>query len=248
MAHFSGLVATDQVASPFEYCDIVTTTTHKSLRGPRGAMIFSRKNVTVKGNTQLLDDAVNFAVFPSLQGGPHNNVIAALALQLKEVDSPVFKEYSHQVIRNAKVLADTLISKGYKLVTNGTDNHLILWDLRPHNITGSKMEALCEAVSITLNKNAVFGDTSALTPGGVRVGTPALTTRGFLENDFIKVGQLLDKACTLAQKIQRESGSKKLVTFKQQMQGHPEVQALKVEVESFASGFFFPGIDTSSYR
>jgi len=211
-------------------------------------MIFSKKNIMVKGETQQLDDAINFAVFPSLQGGPHNNVIAALALQLKEVDSLPFKEYSKQVVTNARVLADTLISKGYKLVTNGTDNHLILWDLRPNNITGSKMEALCEAVSITLNKNAVFGDTSALTPGGVRVGTPALTTRGFLEKDFIKVGHFLDKACTLAQKIQRESGSKKLVAFKQQMQEHPEVQALKLEVEEFASGFFFPGIDSSSYR
>lgn len=151
MAHISGLIASGVLNDPFEYCDVVTTTTHKTLRGPRGGMIFFKKEFKQR---------VDFSVFPSLQGGPHNNVIAALATQLKEVNTEEFKEYSRQVVKNSQQLGKYLKDKGHKLVSNGTDNHLILIDVRPHGLTGSKVEKFCDAVNITLNKNSVYGDKS----------------------------------------------------------------------------------------
>jgi len=243
MAHFSGLVASGLVGSPFSWCDLVTTTTHKSLRGPRGAMIFYNHQ-----KHPHFHKSINSAVFPALQGGPHNNAIAALAVQLKQVDSQEFKDYSKQVIANAQSLANALMGMGHKLITNGTDNHLVLWDLRPHQITGSKMESLCEAVSITLNKNTVLGDTSAIKPGGVRIGTPALTSRGFSEDDFVTVAKLLDKALKLAIQVQSEAGSLKLSDFKDKLKNNPQVDLLRDEVENFAKDFFFPGIDATAYR
>ncbi|CAN1334283.1 Serine hydroxymethyltransferase 4 [Linum perenne] len=162
MAHISGLVAAQEAANPFEYCDIVTTTTHKSLRGPRAGMIFYRKG--------HFEDRVNFSVFPSLQGGPHNHQIGALAVALKQAMSPAFKAYAKQVKANAVAVGKYLMSKDYTIVTGGTENHLVLWDLRPLGLTGNKVEKVCDLCNITLNKNAVFGDSSALSPGGVRVG------------------------------------------------------------------------------
>merc|ERR1712060_303060 len=169
IAHISGLVATGEAASPFEYCDIVTTTTHKSLRGPRAGMIFFRrgpKSEDPGAACYEYEEAINFAVFPALQGGPHNHQIAGLATQLKEVATPEFKQYAQQVKANAKALADYMISKDFKLATGGTENHLLLWDLRPLGLTGNKMEKVLERVHITLNKNAVHGDVSAMAPGG----------------------------------------------------------------------------------
>lgn len=165
MAHISGLVATGEAKSPFDVCDIVTTTTHKSLRGPRSGIIFYRKD------DRGFERKINMAVFPGLQGGPHEHQIAAVATQLLEVQKPEFKEYIRQVKANCSHLADTLMSRGYTVCSGGTDNHLLLWDLRPQKVTGSKMETLCDHVGITLNKNAVLGDRSALSPGGVRIGT-----------------------------------------------------------------------------
>jgi glycine hydroxymethyltransferase len=153
IAHISGLIATKEHNNPFEYCDLVTTTTHKSLRGPRAGMIFFNKK-----RDPSLEEKVNFAVFPMIQGGPHNHQIAGIATQLKEVASSEFKEYSKQIKRNAKALADSLMGKGYKLVSNGTDNHLMLWDVRPLQLTGSKIEKVCDMVHITLNKNTIVGD------------------------------------------------------------------------------------------
>merc|ERR1712119_145367 len=121
------------------------------------------------------------------QGGPHNHQIGGLACQLLEVNTPDFVEYSKKVVENSRTLAKTLMEKGHKLASDGTDNHLVLWDLRPHGLTGSKVEKVCEAVSISLNRNSVHGDTSALTPGGVRIGTPAMTTRGCTVEDFKKI-------------------------------------------------------------
>ena len=161
MAHISGLVATGEVANPFEYCDIVTTTTHKSLRGPRAGMIFFRRD------ERDFEKKINDAVFPGLQGGPHDHQIAAIATQLKEVATPAFKEYCVQIKKNAKALAQALMAKGYKLCTDGTDNHLVLWDVRPLGLTGSKVEKVCDLVNISLNKNTVHGDRSAQSPGGV---------------------------------------------------------------------------------
>ncbi len=168
-------------------------------------------------------------------GGPHNHQIAAVAVQLREVATPEFVEYSKQIVANAKALAAGLLRHGYKLVTNGTDNHLILWDLRPLKLTGSKVETLCDACSITLNKNSVFGDKSALSPGGVRVGTPALTSRGFKEKDFEAVAEFLHRVVQLALKIQSGCGSEQLKDFKAAVPSHAEVSELKHDVEEFAT-------------
>lgn len=137
IAHISGLIAGKAAISPFKYADVVTTTTHKTLRGPRAGLIFCKK---------ALEDQINFAVFPSNQGGPHNNTIAGVAVALKQAASPEFRDYAKQIILNAQTLAKTLRSKNYKIVTGSTDNHLLLWDLRPLGLTGSKMEKICDAV------------------------------------------------------------------------------------------------------
>jgi len=237
IAHISGLVATKQHPSPFEHCDVVTTTTHKSLRGPRAGMIFFKYSDKVPD----IKERIDMAVFPALQGGPHNHQIGALAVQLAEVNTPAFVEYSKQVVANAKALADELQSKGHKLASDGTDNHLILWDLRPHGLTGSKLEKVCEAASISLNRNAVHGDASALSPGGVRVGAPAMTTRGCTTEDFKQIGIFLDRCCSIALAVQKEKG-KKLVDFEAGLVGNQDVAKLKSDVEAWASKFGFPGI------
>merc|ERR1712224_356777 len=180
------------------------------------------------------------AVFPALQGGPHNHQIGALATQLKEVKSDAFVQYSKDVIANSQALAATLMEKGHKLASDGTDNHLILWDLRPHGLTGSKVEKVCEAASMSLNRNAVHGDASALSPGGVRIGSPAMTTRGCNEDDFRTIGSFLDRACQIALAIQQEKG-KKLVEFEKGLTGNSDLDALKADVEDWASKFEFPG-------
>jgi len=237
IAHISGLVATKQHPSPFEHCDIVTTTTHKSLRGPRAGMIFYKYTDKIPDIRERID----MAVFPALQGGPHNHQIGALAAQLLEVNTPDFVEYSKKVVEHAKVLAETLQSKGHKLASDGTDNHLILWDVRPHGLTGGKVEKVCECASISLNRNAVHGDVSALSPGGVRIGTPAMTTRGCTVEDFKKVGGFLDRCCQIALKVQAEKG-KKLKDFEVGLKDNADVVALKKEVEEWAIGFGYPGI------
>lgn len=244
MAHYSGLVAAGCVRSPFDYCHVVTTTTHKSMRGPRAGMIFFRRDKELN-----LEDRINFAVFPSLQGGPHNNVIAAIAVQLREVASPEFEKYARQIIKNCQRLAERLIAMGHKLATNGTETHLILWDLRPHEITGNKMELLCDAVAITLNKNAINGDANAFAPGGIRIGTPALTSRGFVEDDFSKVAEFLDRALKIALAIQREVG-KPLANFKAALDkgDNPDVAQLKKEVQAFAKSFPMPAIDVANLK
>merc|ERR1719201_1660795 len=223
--------------SPFQYCDVVTTTTHKSLRGPRSGMIFYKYSDKISD----IKERINMAVFPALQGGPHNHQIGALAAQLLEVDTPEFKEYSKQVCENAKTLADTLMAKGHKLASDGTENHLVLWDLRPHGLTGGKVEKVCEAASISLNRNAVHGDASALSPGGVRIGSPAMTTRGCGAEEFKKIGEFLDRCCQIALKVQKEKG-KKLNDFVDGLNENPDVVALRKDVESFALGYGYPGI------
>ena len=146
MAHISGLVAAGQANSPFLHCHVVTSTTHKSLRGPRSGIIFCRKE---------LEDAINSAVFPSLQGGPHNHQIAALAVALQEAATPEFKQYIQQVKANAAALAEALQSLGYDIVTGGTDNHLVLWDARRTGVSGAKLEKILERCEISVNKNTV---------------------------------------------------------------------------------------------
>ena len=170
MAHIAGLVAGGAHMSPVPYADIVTTTTHKTLRGPRGGLILAREEFAKK---------LNSGVFPGTQGGPLEHVIAAKAVCLKEAMSDDFKTYAHNIVSNAKVLADALLAEGFDLVTGGTDNHLMLADLRPMNITGKELQARCDLNHITLNKNAIPGDPQKPTiTSGVRIGTAAVTTRG----------------------------------------------------------------------
>jgi len=241
MAHISGLVATGEADSPFRYCDVVTTTTHKSLRGPRAGLIFYRKD---ERNFEL---KINNAVFPALQGGPHEHQIAAVATQLKEVQSYQFKLYAKQVKKNAMALAKKLTSMGYCIATGGTDNHLILWDLKPQNITGSKYEKVCDAVCITLNKNCVPGDKSAVTPGGVRIGTPALTTRKMMEKDFEQIALFLHNALTVALDIQKQSGPK-LKDFVKCMIGNEQIKLLRQSVNTFVTQFPMPGFNPSEMK
>merc|ERR1711896_24188 len=204
IAHISGLVATKLHPAPFEHCDVVTTTTHKSLRGPRAGMIFFRYSEKFPD----IKERIDMAVFPGLQGGPHNHQIGALAAQLLEVKTPEFVEYSKNVVANTKTLADALIAKGHKLASDGSDNHLILWDLRPHGLTGGKVEKVCDAASISLNRNCVHGDASALSPGGVRIGTPSMTTRGCTEAHWKQIAEFLDRVVQIALKVQAEKGKK----------------------------------------
>jgi len=236
MAHISGLVATGEQSSPFIDSDVVTTTTHKSLRGPRAGLIFYNKK-----RDPSLEEKVNYAVFPMLQGGPHNHQIAAIATQFKEVASPEFKEYSKQVRKNAKALAKGLIDRGHKLVSGGTDNHLMLWDVRPLELTGSKVEKACELVHITVNKNTIIGDKSAVTPGGVRLGTPALTSRGMKEEHMDAVAGFLDRTTNICSSAQKKGG-KNLKQFMNALQESDEIKILAKDVEEFATQFNIPGV------
>mmetsp|Transcript_306 Transcript_306/g.523 ORF Transcript_306/g.523 Transcript_306/m.523 type:complete len:469 (+) Transcript_306:93-1499(+) len=241
MAHISGLVATGEADSPFDYADVVTTTTHKSLRGPRAGMIFFRKD------ERGFEPLINQAVFPALQGGPHEHQIAGVATQLKEVMTPEFKVYSQQVKKNAAALGARLVSKGYSLATGGTVNHLVLWDLKPQKITGSKFEKTCDAVCITLNKNCVPGDRSAVTPGGVRIGAPALTTRKMVESDFEQIADFLMATLEIALKIQEKSGPK-LKDFVAMLEDNEDILALRADVNKFATKFPMPGFDPTTMK
>jgi glycine hydroxymethyltransferase len=170
-----------------------------------------------------------------LQGGPHENVIGALAAQLLQASKPEFREYIIQVKKNAAAMADELMKHGNKLVTDGTDNHLLLMNVRDRGLTGSKLEKLCDAIHITLNKNTIIGDKSAVTPGGVRIGTPAITTRGYNEADSRQVARFIDHAIRLSLDIQDKSGAKKLTDFTAAIEKNAEVHRLADEVEAFAS-------------
>ncbi len=183
MAHIAGLVAGGAHMSPVPYADIVTTTTHKTLRGPRGGLIMGKEEFAKK---------INSAVFPGTQGGPLEHVIAAKAVCLKEALSPEFKTYAHNVVKNAKVMADALVAEGFDLVTGGTDNHLMLADLRPLHITGKELQERLDANHITLNKNAIPGDPEKPSvTSGVRIGTAAVTTRGLGENEMKKIAHCI---------------------------------------------------------
>ena len=242
MAHISGLVAAKQIPSPFDTSDIVTTTTHKSLRGPRGAMIFYRKgvrSVNKKGVETMydLEDKINFSVFPGLQGGPHNHTICALATALKQVNTAEFVDYQKQVMANSSAMAEALTGLGYNLVSGGTDNHLVLVDLKKsRGIDGARVERVLELVNVATNKNTVPGDVSAMTPGGIRMGAPALTSRGLTEADFVKVAEFFHEAVQITEKVKEATG-KKLKDFKAALQpgaapvaGIDDIAKLRAEV------------------
>ena len=186
IAHYSGLIAAGQYPNPIEYAHVATTTTHKTLRGPRGGMILS--------NDLELGKLFDKAIFPGIQGGPLMHVIAAKAAAFGEALKPDFKEYIKQIIKNAKALANELENQGVKIVSGGTDSHVILCDLRPLNITGKTSEESLDRAGITCNKNAVPYDTQKpFITSGLRIGTPAITTRGFKEKEMLKIGQLIGK-------------------------------------------------------
>ncbi|XP_046337403.2 serine hydroxymethyltransferase, mitochondrial-like [Haliotis rufescens] len=251
MSHISGLVAADVIPSPFEYADVVSSTTHKTLRGPRSGIIFYRKGVkgvdkkTGKEILWDLDKLINGAVFPALQGGPHEHQIAGVAIALKEAASPEFREYQTQVLKNAKAMSDALVKHGYKVVSGGTDNHLVLVDLRPKGTDGARIERVLEMCYITVNKNTCAGDKSAMTPGGLRLGAPALTTRGFKEDDFRTVVDFLNRGVHIGLEVQNQT--KKLKDFKEFLVEDSatveKMRTLKAEVNDFAKTFPMPGFD-----
>ncbi|KAK8600756.1 hypothetical protein V6N13_059511 [Hibiscus sabdariffa] len=254
MANISGLVAAEECASPFDYCDIVTSTTHKSLRGPRGGIIFYRKGAKSRkqgmcfGNGDCsrqydFEEKINFSVFPSLQGGPHTNRIAALSIALRQVATPEYKAYMQQVKRNAQALASALLRRKCKLVTGGTDNHLLLWDVTTLGLTGKCIEKVCEMCHITLNKTAIFGYNGAISPGGVRIGTPAMTSRGCSESDFETIADFLYRAAQITSAVQRDHG-KLQKQFLKYLYNNKDVVDLRNRVEAFAAQFAMPGFDT----
>lgn len=249
MAHISGLIAAGVIPSPFEYADVVTTTTHKSLRGPRGAMIFFRRGVrsvnpkTGKEVIYDLENPINFSVFPGHQGGPHNHTISALATALKQANTPEFKEYQQQVLENAKALESEFKKLGYRLVSDGTDSHMVLVSLREQGVDGARVEYVCENINIALNKNSIPGDKSALVPGGVRIGAPAMTTRGMGEEDFHRIVQFIDKAVKYAEATQKSlpKEANRLKDFKAKInEGSDELTSLKQEIYNWAGEFPLP--------
>jgi len=248
IAHTSGLVAAQELNSPFEHCDVVTTTTHKSLRGPRAALIFFRKD---SQRAPDLERRINEAVFPACQGGPHNNTIAAIATTLLQAAEPSFKTYAKQVIANSRALAAELVAQGYTLQTKGSDNHLVLWDLRPNGLTGSKVEKICDLVGITINKNAVSGDKSAQVPGGIRIGTSAITSRDMREEDVKIVASFLHRVVEITAQLQKECGSKLIkdllrVATEGKSEGSQALKALGKDVRAFARKWPLPGIDVKN--
>jgi len=217
IAHIAGLVVSGVHPSPVPYVHIVTTTTHKTLRGPRGGMIM----ITQKGieKDPELADKIDKSVFPGFQGGPHENAIAAIAVCLKEASTPEFKEYGAQIVKNAKALASELIRYGFNLVSGGTDNHLILIDLRNKNIVGKDAQLRLEKAGITTNRNSIPYDTaSPFNPSGLRIGTPAITTRGMKENEMIKIAEWINRVIT----------------------SEGEVGKVREEIREFTKGFPLP--------
>jgi glycine hydroxymethyltransferase len=201
IAHPAGLIASGLLNDPFDHCHIVSSTTHKTLRGPRGGIIMLRHDFEnpwgikdPKGNTRIMSQLLDLAVFPGTQGGPLEHVIAAKAVAFGEILSEDFKAYGKQIISNAQAMAKAFVSRGYNLISDGTDNHLMLIDLRSKNLTGKKAQETLDKAHITLNKNAVpFDDKSPFVTSGIRVGVPAITTRGLKETDMETVVAFIDK-------------------------------------------------------
>ena len=237
MAHPAGLIAKGLMDSPFEQCHFVTSTTHKTLRGPRGGIILMKKDFEnpfglkdVKGNTRMMSNLMDMAVFPGIQGGPLQHIIAAKAVAFGEILTDEFTDYAKQIVANAKAMAKAFVDKDYKLISNGTDNHLMLIDLRNKNITGKKAEQALVRADITLNKNMVpFDDKSAFVTSGIRVGTPAITTRGMKEEHMQFVVNMIDKVLMNADDentISKVRGE--INEFMGQFSLYPELNAAKL--------------------
>ncbi len=215
IAHVAGLIVGGVHPSPFPFTDVVTTTTHKTLRGPRGALIMCKEQYA---------KAIDRAVFPGLQGGPHENVIAGIAVALGEAARPEFQTYAAQIVKNTKALAESLMAEGFTLISGGTDNHLVLIDVTGKGVVGIDVQNACDAVGITLNKNTIPGETrSPFDPSGVRIGTPALTTRGMKEDDMRRIGKWIGR---VVDNVANPAG----------------LAEIKGEIVAFASGFPVPSI------
>jgi glycine hydroxymethyltransferase len=232
MAHPAGLIAKKLLSSPFDHCHFVTSTTHKTLRGPRGGIILVKKDFEnpfglkdVKGNIRMMSNLIDMAVFPGTQGGPLEHVIAAKAVAFGELLSDEFTSYAKQIIANAQAMAGIFMSKGYNIVSGGTDNHLLLIDLRNKNISGKKAEQVLGKADITLNKNMVpFDDKSAFVTSGIRVGVPAITTRGMKEKHMSTVVEFIDKALVNADdEVVLEKLAKEVNVFMNNFSLYPEL-------------------------
>jgi glycine hydroxymethyltransferase len=232
IAHPAGLIAKGLLNDPFDHCQVVTSTTHKTLRGPRGGIIMMRKDFEnpfglkdVKGNIRMMSNLLDMAVFPGTQGGPLEHIIAAKAIAFGEILTDEFTDYAHQIIKNAQAFAKALVDKEYKIISGGTDNHLMLIDLRNKNISGKKAEQALVAADITLNKNMVpFDDKSAFVTSGIRIGTPAITTRGMKEEHIPFVVDALDKVLMNADDASILANVKREVNeFMQQFALYPEL-------------------------
>jgi len=232
IAHPAGLIASGLLNDPFEHCHVVSSTTHKTLRGPRGGIIMLRHDFEnfwgvkdLKGNTRTMSQLLDLAVFPGTQGGPLEHVIAAKAVAFGEILAEDFKAYGKQIIANAQAMAKALVNRGYDLISNGTDNHLMLIDLRNKNLTGKKAQETLDKAHITLNKNAVpFDDKSPFVTSGIRVGVPAVTTRGMKEGDMETVVAMIDKVLMNSDDDKTISDVKTEVkTFMQQFPLYPEL-------------------------
>jgi glycine hydroxymethyltransferase len=232
MAHPAGLIAKGLLRSPFDHCHIVTSTTHKTLRGPRGGIIVMKKDFEnpfglkdVKGNVRMMSNLLDMAVFPGIQGGPLQHVIASKAIAFGEILSDEFTVYAKEVISNAKAMSSAFTKRGYNIVSGGTDNHLMLIDLRNKNISGKKAEQVLGKADITVNKNMVpYDDKSAFVTSGIRVGVPAITTRGMMEEHMEKVVDLLDQALMNADdEAKLESLAKEVNAFMKQFPLYPEL-------------------------
>ena len=232
IAHPAGLIAAGLLNDPFDHCHIVSSTTHKTLRGPRGGIIMLRHDFEnpwgikdPKGNLRKMSSLLDLAVFPGTQGGPLEHVIAAKAVAFGEILNEDFKAYGKQVINNAQAMAKAFVSRGYNLISDGTDNHLMLIDLRNKNLTGKKAQETLDKAHITLNKNAVpFDDKSPFVTSGIRVGVPAVTTRGMQEAHMETIVEMIDKVLMNADDenvITNVRGEVK--TFMQQFPLYPEL-------------------------
>ncbi len=243
MSHISGLVAGGAHPSPFPFTDIVTTTTHKTLRGPRAAMIFAKEEYR---------EAIDKAVFPGMQGGPHEHAIAGIATALKEAAEPAFKEYAAQIVRNSEALAESLTAEGLRLVTGGSDNHLLLLDLTAFGAgRGVFIEKALDAAHITVNKNTVPNDPSTpFYPSGVRLGTPALTTRGMKEGEMAAIGALIARIVKEFAPTElpgdKEARLAAIKDFTAVLPEHPVVREVAEKVQAITARFPVPGIAAGS--
>lgn len=247
IAHIAGLIAGGAHPSPFPHMDVVTTTTHKTLRGPRAAIIFSRRKAERNGVS--ISELIDKAVFPGMQGGPHENTIAGVAVALREDAEPSFKEYAEQIVKNSQALAEALAAEGLRLVSGGTDNHLLLVDFTPFGPgKGVFIQKALEAVGVTVNKNAVPGEQSSpFYPSGIRLGTPALTSRGMKEDDMRRIGTWITKVVKAFAATElpheKEARTAAVKAFTASLASHELVRTIREEIKAFANTFPVPGID-----